>query len=99
MAISTVEMDVPNAVSVEVNDDSLSVELSDARTISVPLAWYPRLLQGRPEERHHWRLLGTGEGIHWDDLDEDVSVENLLTGRRSGESQESFKRWLKSRPS
>ncbi|HYU17613.1 MAG TPA: DUF2442 domain-containing protein [Chloroflexota bacterium] len=97
MSISRVEIEVPDAVHVEVSDDALTVELSDARRISVPLAWYPRLLHGRPEERRNWRLIGGGEGIHWEDLDEDVSVEGLLAGRRSGESQASLKRWLDAR--
>ena len=88
---------MPNAVHVVIGDDALTVELSDARTITVPLAWYPRLLYGRPDERRNWRLIGGGEGIHWEDLDEDVSVEGLLAGRRSGESQRSLKRWLEER--
>lgn len=90
-------MEVPDAVRVEVSDNAVTVELSDARTITVPLSWYPRLLHARPEERRNWRLVGRGEGVHWDDLDEDVSVEGLLAGRRSGESQPSFQRWLESR--
>ena len=85
------------AQNVAVTEDTLSVDLSDGRTISVPLAWFPRLLQGTPEERRNWRFIGGGEGIHWPDLDEDVSVANLLTGKPSGESQISFKRWLESR--
>ena len=85
------------AQTVAVTDDTLSVDLSDGRTISVPLAWYPRLLNGTLAERNNWRLIGGGEGIHWPDLDEDVSVENLLAGKPSGESQSSFKRWLESR--
>lgn len=97
MTIFKVEMEIPNAVRVEVSEDALTVELVDARSISVPLAWYPRLLHGRPEERRKWRLIGGGEGIHWDELDEDVSVEGLLAGRRSGESQLSLKRWLEAR--
>ncbi len=92
-------MEVPNATGVEVTEDSITVELSDARNISVPLAGYPRLLHGSHDERRNWRLIGHGEGIHWNDLDEDVSVENLLMGRRSGESQASFKRWMNSRES
>lgn len=92
-------MEVPNATGVEMTEDSITVELSDARNISVPLAWYPRLLHGSHDERRNWRLIGHGEGIHWNDLDEDVSVENLLVGRRSGESQASFKRWMNSRES
>lgn len=90
-------MEVPDAVDVQISDDAVTVELSDARSISVPLAWYPRLLYGRPEERRNWRLSGGGEGIHWEGLDEDVSVEGLLAGRRSRESQASLKRWLESR--
>jgi hypothetical protein len=82
---------------VEVTEDSLVVDLADGRTVSVPVAWYPRLMQGTPQERSHWRLIGKGEGIHWPDLDEDISVENILLGRPSGESQQSFKRWIEAR--
>jgi hypothetical protein len=85
------------AQNVTVNADTLAVDLSDGRTISVPLAWYPRLLHGSPEERLNWRFIGDREGIHWHDLDEDISVENLLAGKPSGESQSSFKRWLEKR--
>ena len=82
---------------VEVTEDSLVVDLTDGRTVSVPAAWYPRLMQGTPQERSHWRFIGKGEGIHWPDLDEDISVENILLGRPSGESQQSFKRWIETR--
>lgn len=85
------------ALSIQVTGDSLSVDLSDGRTISVPLAWYPRLLNGTDEERQNWRFIGDREGIHWPDLDEDISVENLLLGKPSGESQHSFKLWLEQR--
>lgn len=85
------------AQSLTVTDDTLAVDLNDGRTISVPLAWYPRLLHGTPEERNNWRFIGEKEGIHWPDLDEDISVENLLIGKASGESQSSFKRWLEKR--
>ncbi len=78
-------------------DDSLIVDFDDGRTISTPLAWYPRLLHGTPDERKNWRLIGDGEGIHWSDLDEDISAEGLLAGRASNESQRSFKRWLEER--
>ncbi len=98
MTISAVEIDVPNAENVSVTEDSLSVDLSDGRTVSVPLAWFPRLLHATPEERKNWRLIGKGQGIHWEDIDEDISVEGLLAGRPSGESQESFKKWLNQRP-
>ena len=79
---------------VDVSDESLSVDLADGRTVSVPVAWYPRILHGTIKERNNWRLIGAGEGIHWPDLDEDVSLENLLAGKPSGESQRSLKRWL-----
>jgi hypothetical protein len=94
--MSTLTAEV-RAQDVTVTDDTLSVDLSDGRTISVPLAWYPRLLHGTPEERNNRRFIGEREGIHWPDLDEDVSVENLLAGKPSGESQSSFKRWVESR--
>ena len=89
---------MPLAQNVVITDDSLTVELNDGRSISVPLAWYPRLLHGTLEERNNWRLMGNAEGIHWPDLDEDISVENLLSGEPSGESQDSFRKWLKARP-
>lgn len=82
---------------VEVSDAELSVVLIDGRRLSVPLDWYPRLAHGTPDERGRWRLIGQGEGIHWPDLDEDISVANLLAGKRSGESQRSLQRWLELR--
>jgi Protein of unknown function (DUF2442) len=88
--------DVP-ARSVSVNDEALMVDLADGRTITVPLAWFPRLAHGTPAERANWRLIGGGEGLHWPDLDEDISVESLLAGRKSGETQESLRRWLGAR--
>ncbi|HET6889680.1 MAG TPA: DUF2442 domain-containing protein [Pyrinomonadaceae bacterium] len=97
MPTSAVEIEVPNAQGVRVTGDTLSVDLSDGRTISVPLAWYPRLVHANPKERDNWRLIGSGRGIHWHDLDEDISVEGLLAGKPSGESQASFKKWLNNR--
>ena len=85
------------AHSVEIDQDSLKVDLVDGRSVSVPLAWYPRLMHGTHEQRNNWRLIGAGEGLHWPDLDEDISVENLLSGKPSGESQHSFKQWLAER--
>lgn len=85
------------ASNVVVTDDTLFVELTDGRSVSVPLVWYPRLTAGSPTERSGWRLLGSGEGIHWPELDEDISVDSLLAGRPSGESQRSLARWLESR--
>lgn len=84
-------------MSVSVTDDTLSVELSGGRMIAVPLEWFPRLLHGTQDERANWRLIGRGEGIHWEDLDEDISVEGLIKGKPSGESQVSFKQWLEKR--
>jgi hypothetical protein len=99
MNSSTIRVPLARAQDVTVTEDTLTVELSDGRSISVPLAWYPRLLHGTPEERATWRLIGQGTGIHWPALDEDISVENLLAGRASGESQSSLKRWLAQRAS
>jgi len=84
-------------VAVKVTTDAFSVELDDGRTVTIPIGWYPRLAHATSRERLHWRLVGSGEGIHWPDLDEDVSVEGLLSGRASAESQASFERWLSSR--
>lgn len=78
------------AEDVTVSDDMLCVDLSDGRSISVPLAGYPRLLRATAEGRNRWRLIGRGLGIHREDLDEDISVEGLLAGKSSGESQASF---------
>ncbi len=96
--MSSLTSDV-RALNVIVTSDSLTVDLNDGRSISVPLAWYPRLLHGTPEQRSNCRLIGNADGILWPDLDEDISIENLLLGKPSGESQDSFKRWLKKRKS
>ena len=97
MIISTIEVRVPEAETIVVTEDTLTAELADARTISVPLAWYPRLVHATSEERNNWQLIGGGQGIHWPDLDEDLSIEELLAGRPSEESQRSFKRWLEAK--
>ncbi len=99
MNISAIETEIPKAVDVKVTDDTLSVDLSDGRTISVPLEWFPRLVHASLEERNNWRLIGKGHGIHWEDIDEDISVKGLLAGKPSGESQTSFKKWLNQRQS
>jgi hypothetical protein len=99
MSILAVEIKVPNAENVKVTADTLSVDLSDGRTISVPLEWFPRLVHATPEERNNWRLIGSGQGIHWEAIDEDISIEGLLAGKPSGESQASFKKWLSQRQS
>lgn len=99
MTTSAVELEIPDAVDVSVTEDTLNVELSDGRSIAVPLEWYPRLVHATPDERAKWKLIGRGHGIHWEDLDEDISVEGILAGRPSGESQTSFKKWLAERKS
>ena len=97
MSTSAVELEIPDAIDVTVSEDTLIVELSDGRTISVPLDWYPRLTHATKAEKVNWRFIGKGNGIHWEDIDEDISVEGLLAGKPSGESQSSLKKWLKSR--
>ena len=97
MITSTVEILIPEAQDVSVTEDTLTADLSDGRTISVPLAWYPRLVHATRQERDNWELIGDGQGIRWPDLDEDLSVEGLIAGRPSGESQQSFKRWLEAK--
>lgn len=97
MTTSTIEAHIPDAEDVAVTDDTLRVELSDGRALAVPLAWYPRLVHATRAERDNWQLVGAGQGIHWPDLDEDLSVEGLIAGRQSGESQRSFRRWLSAR--
>ena len=97
MSSLAIEIRTTTIQNVTVTDDTLRVDLVDGRTISAPLAWYPRLLQGQPEERNNWQLIGKGEGIHWPDLDEDISAENILFGQPSGESQRSLSRWLEER--
>ena len=83
MPTSALEIHVPNAESVTITDDALTVALSDGRMLSVPLGWFPRLLHATPEERDNWRFIGKGQGIHWEDIDEDISIENLLAGHES----------------
>ena len=96
MSTLDVEHDV-FAESASFSDDSMTVHLDDGRALSVPLAWYPRLLNGTRPEREKYELIGDGEGIHWPDLDEDISVEGLLAGRRSAESDTSLAKWLQKR--
>lgn len=97
MPTSTVELEVPGATRITVTDNLLTAELADGRVISVPLVWYPRLVHATEDERNNWELHAGSRHIHWADLDEDISVEGLLAGRRSGESQASLKRWLGAR--
>lgn len=83
--------------NVTVTDDTLSVDLEDGRTISIPIGWYPRLAYGTPAERANFQISGAGYGIHWPDLDEDIGVEGILLGKKSTEGQTSFERWLQRR--
>ena len=94
--MSTSTADV-NVKTVTITEDALTVYLADRRTISVPLEWFPRLSHATTAERKNWRIIGKGEGLHWADLDEDISIHDLLLGKRSGESQTSFQRWLEKR--
>jgi hypothetical protein len=85
------------AQSVTISEDTLTVDLTDGRSITVPVSWYPRLAHGTHEERQNWKLQGGGISIHWPDLDEDIGIHGLLSGRRSGETQPSLQRWLEGR--
>ena len=86
LTIGPYEIEVPEAFNVVVTEDSLNVDLNDGRTVSVPLPWFPRLYHASSTERDNWRF-----------IDEDISVEGLLVGVPSGESQSSFKKWLEAR--
>ncbi len=97
MSTLIIKMEIPYAEEVKVTSDELNVDLSDGRSISVPLAWFPRLFHSTEEERQHWRMIGKGEGIHWEDIDEDISIAGLLAGRASNENQSSLQKWLKQR--
>ena len=94
MSSLAVEIEEARAQNVTVSEDALTVDLTDGRTIIVPLVWYPRLWYGTEDERNSVEIIGDGAYIHWPDLDEDLSVSGILAGRRSGESKQSLKRWL-----
>ena len=96
--MSTLVLDTePLVIQVTFTDEKMIVQLADGRSIVIPLAWYPRLMHGSLEERQNWQLLGDGYAIEWSDLDEHIGIEGLLAGRRSGESKNSFERWLAAR--
>ncbi|MBI4674863.1 MAG: DUF2442 domain-containing protein [Chloroflexi bacterium] len=97
MSSLAVQIEPARAERVAVTDESLTVDLVDGRTIIAPLAWYPRLWYGTRTERSTFEIIGDGEIIHWEALDEDLSVDGLLAGRRSGESSQSLSRWLEER--
>ena len=91
------EIEEARASEVDVKDDALIVHLVDGRSISVPLAWFPRLWYGTQQERARFEIIGDGSYIHWPDLDEDLTIAGILAGRHSGESPDSLKRWLAGR--
>jgi hypothetical protein len=86
MSTSPVEAIEPLASEVLVSEDELTVHLVDGRKLSVPLVWFPRLLHGSREQRNRFELIGEGEGIHWEELDEDISVAGLLRGVRASQA-------------
>ena len=85
------------AQEVTPTDEVLTIGLVDGRSVSVPLSWYPRLWYATEEERKNFELFGDGSYIHWPDLDEDLTVEGILDGKRSAEGPSSLKRWLQAR--
>lgn len=82
---------------VSITDETLSVDLEDGRSIAVPIGWYPRLAYGTSAERADFQISGSGYGIHWPGLDEDLGVEGLILGKKSAESSASFQKWLEHR--
>jgi hypothetical protein len=98
MSSSASDIEIANASSVTVSEEYLTASLDDGRLISIPISWYPRLFYATEQERQNFRLIGNGSGIHWEELDEDISIESIITGQRSAETQASLERWMKSRP-
>ena len=92
-----VEIQEARAQNIIIDDEMLSVDLVDGRTIIAPVMWYPRLWHGTTEERSNFEIIGDGTIVHWPDLDEDLSISGILAGRKSGESQASLKKWLSQR--
>jgi hypothetical protein len=97
MNFAVVSLTLSRIENVIVTDETLTADLEDGRTISVPIGWYPRLAHGTAAERANFQISGAGYGIHWPDLDEDIGVEGLLFGKKSTESPASFARWLQRR--
>jgi len=92
-----ISLSLPRVTGVSVTDDTLSVDLEDGRTVSVPIGWYPRLAHGTSAECANVKIAGSGFGLHWPHLDEDIGIEGILLGKRSNESAKSFEKWLKAR--
>ena len=88
---------LPRVVRAVVTDDTLSVDMEDGRSVSVPIGWFPRLAHGNPAERTDVQISGAGYGLHWPDLDEAIGIEGLLLGKRSTESPKPFEKWLQGR--
>ncbi len=95
----TIEWSVPavRGVSISRSRSTLTFELQDGRAVTAPLNWFARLRKGTDKERGNWQIIGAGYGVHWPALDEDISVESLVLGRRSMESERSFQSWLNQR--
>jgi hypothetical protein len=91
------EISISPAVNVSVTNKFLTVELADGRKISVPTAWYPRLACGTPAERRQWTISYSGEGLHWEMLDEDISIKGLIAGLPSNENPAMIKKWMAAR--
>lgn len=90
-------IEIADVVSVHINNEALTVELADGRTVSLSISWYPRLYHATDEERQNLQIIGSGSGLHWEDIDEDISIEGIIAGHRSQESQTSLAKWLKGR--
>ncbi|MBN1485758.1 MAG: DUF2442 domain-containing protein [Chloroflexia bacterium] len=94
---AVVTLALPRITGVTISEDTISVDLEDGRTVSVPIGWYPRLVHGTAAELANFQTSSAGYGIYWPDLDEDIGVEGLLLGKKSTESSASFERWLQKR--
>jgi hypothetical protein len=94
---AVVTLNLPRVINMSITDDTLSIDLEDGRSVSVPIGWYPRLAHGTSAERANVQIAGSGLGLHWPDLDEDIGVEGILLGKRSSESAKSFQKWLEGR--
>ncbi|MSU77903.1 MAG: DUF2442 domain-containing protein [Gemmataceae bacterium] len=96
MTTLTLDTD-PTAIQVALSSERFTVDLADGRSVSIPLEWYPRLMNATRAERNNWQLLGDGYAIEWPDLDEHIGIECVLAGHRSGESIRSLNTWLATR--
>ena len=97
MSFSQSEVVAARVGDVRVTEEALELDLTDGRTVTAPIEWYPRLLHANPEERADWTIVGDGEGVHWHAIDEDLDVAGVVPGVHSHESQASLRRWLEAR--